>query len=594
MPTQRDIVEKVKIFSKDQYNAEELKTIESEHRQAYLKLFGSTVFVQTLFPLILGFVFYPLIDSGVLFGWLSAILLVTLARSYLSFNWYAKQLEPKKTALFEQVSLALAFLAGCLWGATVFVMDFQQYPEASVFLNIIVFGLAAGSVGIGSYWLEYFLIYNFTVFGLYIFTYSFGLPEPYYLLAGSTLLFVVFMTQIALVFHRGNAQNILLNIRNEKLAVNLSKQKQEAESIAASRNRFLAAASHDLRQPVQALNFFLAVLKEELNSERGIETYKKVQKCTDGINDLLGSILDLSKLDADVVPINKEAVALKPIFSDFEQQFNVIAERKGLRFEVNACDHYVLSDETFLRRILSNLITNAISYTTKGTVTLSAGLNDKGVLIDVKDTGLGLSEVEQSKVFEEFYQIDNPERDRKKGLGLGLSIVKRLCLLINAPLTLVSEKGKGSCFSLQLVECPPATLDTAKAAPTTARTLTKDKNILIIDDNQELRESLRLLLLQWQCIVIDAATATQACQSLTLQGLKPDLIIADYRLRNNKTGVQAIETVKKLLNDNDIPAIIISGDTEPARLKEVLDSGYNLLHKPVKPAHLRMMLQQAL
>ncbi|WP_299772399.1 ATP-binding protein [uncultured Pseudoteredinibacter sp.] len=583
----------MKIFSKIQYSTDELETIELEHRSAYLKLFVSTVFVQALFPLLLSYVFCFLVDTTVLLSWLISILAVTLARSYLSFGWYKRNSGPRNTVVFEWLSLLLSFMAGCLWGVTVLALDFQQYPEESVFLNIIVFGLAAGSVGIGSYWLEYFMVYNFTVFAIYIVSYSVGFSEPYYLLAASTMLFVVFMTQIALVFHRGNAQNILLSKRNEKLAKNLARQKVEAESIASSRNRFLAAASHDLRQPVQALNFFLEVLRWELNTENGLETYSKIQKCTDGINDLLNSILDLSRLDADIVSVNQEVCSIGAILEDLDQQFRGMAERKGLQFEVKIANCYVHCDQTFLKRILSNLIANAIAYTDKGIVEVSAVTSVDKVSLEVSDSGPGLTKDEQGKVFEEFYQLGNPERDRKKGLGLGLSIVKRLCALLNVPLSLSSQKGKGSCFSVQLKLCEAGPQKKTQAK-VSVQTLTQSKNVIIIDDEADIRQSLHDLLVRWQCCVQMAASLEEATDILRERQFEPDLIIADYRLRNNKTGVEAIEALKELCQNEYLPAIIISGDTEPGRIKEVIDSGYTLLHKPVKPAYLRRVLQQTL
>lgn len=584
----------MKIFSKDSYTLEETLLIESEHRIAYLKLFKSTIIVQALFPIVLAYVFYPLINKVWLFTWLSAILLVTFARNYLTFSWYKEDFQPSRVKLFEQLSLLLSFLAGCLWGSTVFVMDFQHYPEASVFLNIIVFGLTAGSVGIGSYWIEYFLVYNFAVFSIYVLAYLVGVPEPYYLLAISISLFLAFMTQIAVVFHRGNAQNILLSKRNEKLAKNLARQKQEAESVADSRNRFLAAASHDLRQPVQALNFFLSVLRAELQTEKGQSVYEKVQKCTDGINELLNSILDLSKLDAEVVSFNKEPCAIGGILQDLKQQLRAQAETKGLLLEIPDSNRYVLSDVVFLRRILGNLIINAITYTESGSVKVALVPNAKGISIEVRDTGPGLNEEEQEKIFEEFYQIHNPERDKRKGLGLGLSIVKRLCLLMGIPIELVSIKGEGSCFKLKLMECSAPQKEQAPVSKPVPHTLTEGKRILVIDDEPEVRDSLYELLSHWQCEVQTASSAEDACQQLVSGDSELDLVIADYRLRDNKTGVDAIAAVKEQLGNEQLAAIIISGDTEPGRIKEVMMSGYNFLHKPVKPAHLRMALQQLL
>lgn len=582
----------MKIFTKEKYSDDELLLIESEHRKAYLKLFKSTLFVQALFPLILCYVFYSLIADHLLFGWLSAILSITLIRGYITYAWYKPEFTLEKIKLFEHISLILSFMAGCLWGVTVLIMNFNQYPEASVFLNIIVFGLTAGSVGIGSYWLGYFLVYNITVISIYILVYILGIPNSYYLLAISLSFFLIFMVQIALVFHRGNAQNIWLIKRNEKLAKNLAHKKQEAENFASSRTRFLASASHDLRQPLQALNFFLSSLFPELNTEKGRDLYFKLEKCSEGMNELLSSILDLSKLDAQIITLNKEACSLKSILDNLKQQFQMQADQKGVTLIFHPCSQHVYSDAILLQRVLSNLISNAINYTNKGKVEIFVSENN-GLLIEIIDTGPGLTPTEQVQIFEEFYQLHNPERDKKKGLGLGLSIVKRLCQLMNIPIKISSEKGKGSCFSLCLPLCEAAAPIILKNQ-TTPQKLTENKKILIIDDEISIRESLSELLTQWQCQVIAAESEEEACNIVKNKQYIPDLIIADYRLRENKTGVEAINKVKTVLNQSKLPAIIISGDTEPSRLKEVALSGYELLHKPVKPAHLRMLIQQKL
>jgi MFS family permease len=247
----------MKIFTKEKYSHDELALIEIEHRKAYLRLFKSTLFVQTLFPLVLAYVFHSLISHTLLFSWLITILLATALRGYLTFGWYKLGSNEHKTRLFERLSLLLSFVAGCLWGATVFIMDFTQYPEESVFLNIIVFGLTAGSVGIGSYWFGYFLMYNISVFTIYIVTYLIGIPSPYYLLAISLLLFSVLMMQIALVYHRGNAQNIWLIIRNEKLAKNLSEKKRPSRRICSFTHAFFSFCKPRFTPTIAGAQFFL-------------------------------------------------------------------------------------------------------------------------------------------------------------------------------------------------------------------------------------------------------------------------------------------------------------------------------------------------
>lgn len=583
----------MKIFTQETYSDDELALIEVEHRKAYLKLFKSTLFVQTVFPLVLAYVFFSLISDTLLFGWLIVILFATGLRGYLTFGWYKLDFNEHKTKLFERLSLLFSLIAGSLWGTTVFIMDFAQYPEESVFLNIIVFGLTAGSVGIGSYWFGYFLTYNISVFTIYIVTYLIGIPNPYYLLAISLLLFSVLMMQIALVYHRGNAQNIWLIIRNEKLAKNLLEKKNQAEEFAASRTRFLASASHDLRQPVQALNFFLSALQPQIKTEKGKEILVKLENCTDGINELLSAILDISKLGAKTLTPKKEPCYLNDILDSLKQQFIDQASEKGLKLTFQNTEKHIKSDAILLQRILSNLISNAITYTHEGEINISLTENEENISIHVSDTGTGLEDIEQTKVFEEFYQLDNPERDKNKGLGLGLSIVSKLCLLMDIPIALQSQKGTGSCFTITLPLCEPPARTAEKNKVSTYSNL-HSKKILIIEDELSIRESLKELLQNWHYEVMITESEDDACKSIEATAFIPDIIIADYRLRDNKTGVEAVNKVKNILSQHDLPTIIVSGDTEPARLKEVALSGYDLLHKPVKPAQLRMLIQRKL
>lgn len=583
----------MKIFTPEKYTHDELALIEKAHLKAYLRLFKSTLFVQALFPLFLSYVFYSLIPNKVLFTWLSSILLITGLRGYLTFYWYKPEFNKHKTQLFERYSLVLSLVAGCLWGSTVLIMDFNQYPEQSVFLNIVVFGLTAGSVGIGSYWLEYFVVYNISVFSIYIATYLIGIPDPYYLLAISLSLFLVFMIQIATVFHRGNAENIWLIKRNEKLADHLSEKKLQAEDFADSRTRFLASASHDLRQPMQALNFFLSALEPQLSSVKGKQIFTKLESCTEGINELLNSILDISKLDAKTLKHNHEPCSVDSVLTHLTQQFKNQAEEKGLTLSCETTSKYVYSDSILLQRVLSNLIANAVNYTEQGEVKLFLTEQDDKLTIHVSDTGPGLNATDQIKIFEEFYQLENPERDKKKGLGLGLSIVKKLCSLMEIPIQLHSEEGQGSCFSITLPLCKTAPVAKQVKAALPHQQL-ESKKILVIDDEFDIRESLTELLTHWNCDVISAESKEDACQAMQNSGFSPDLIISDYRLKDNKNGVDAVNDIKEFLKDDQIAAIIISGDTEPARLKEVALSGYELLHKPVKPAQLRILMQKKL
>ena len=351
-----------------------------------------------------------------------------------------------------------------------------------------------------------------------------------------------------------------------------------------AQNQFMAAASHDLRQPLHALGLYLSSLKRYIPSEEGQLILANTHRSTEALKQLLNSMLDLSKLDAGVVDVNRENLNLDSIFDHLLRSFLPLARQRELAFDIESSALVVNSDRLLLERILANLVDNALKYTQSGHVTVRAQARDAQICISVSDTGSGIPLSEQKAIFNEFYQLQNPERDRHKGLGLGLSIVKRLTRLLNIELKINSSKEQGTTFQILLPEA--STIDIAyqtphikKPVPEVPGNLT-GLSILIIDDELDVLNGMRTLLSQHGCDVALADSGERALQLIVANSCTPDLIIADYRLRNDQTGDTAIAQVREEVNI-DVPAIIITGDTSPDRLREALASGFHLLHKPV-------------
>ncbi|MFK7855030.1 MAG: hybrid sensor histidine kinase/response regulator [Granulosicoccus sp.] len=349
-----------------------------------------------------------------------------------------------------------------------------------------------------------------------------------------------------------------------------------------AQNRFMAAASHDLRQPLHALGLYLAALKSHVNSEQGLKILDNTYQSTEALNQLLNSMLDLSKLDAGVVDVTSEHLSLDEIFERIHQTFLPNANLQNLDLVVKKSGEWVYSDRALLERVLSNLVSNALNYTDEGTITVSAQSIDDHAKIIVADTGAGIPESEHEAIFNEYYQLHNPERDRTKGLGLGLSIVKRLTRLLNIKLSISSKPQNGTQFELLV----PAGKQIDGVADTVRiRSGSYPKNlaglsILVIDDEHDVRDGMDSLLSQYQCRVVLADSIEDACAQIIDLNWTPDVIIADYRLRDEKTGDTAIQRVREEVNE-DVPAMIITGDTSPERLREATASGFLLLHKPV-------------
>lgn len=348
-----------------------------------------------------------------------------------------------------------------------------------------------------------------------------------------------------------------------------------------TQNRFVAAASHDLRQPLHALGLYLQAMKSHVVDEQGRSILENSYRSAEALNQLLNSMLDLSRLDAGVIEVNPEHLCLETVFSQLQQSFAPNAQQRQLQLKVSANDTFVLSDPLLLNRVLTNLLSNALYYTEKGSVIMAATAAGDKVTISVKDTGCGIAKKEQELIFDEYYQLHNPERDRTKGLGIGLSIVKRLTPLLKADLTLESAPGKGSNFRLTLPRGDKfLALDKPLENVRQDGKKLHNLSIMVIDDEKDVREGMEAVLDQYVARVVAVESAQSALEFIVDNEWVPGMVIADYRLRNEQTGDSAILQIREELNE-DIPAMIITGDTSAARLREAADTGIELLHKPL-------------
>jgi signal transduction histidine kinase/CheY-like chemotaxis protein len=361
-----------------------------------------------------------------------------------------------------------------------------------------------------------------------------------------------------------------------------------------AKSRFLAAASHDLRQPLHALNLFASQLRTETDQAEKGQLILRIDAAVAAMNELFNALLDVSKLDAGVLTPNVSEFPVGGLLRRIETTFLAAAREKGLRLRVVQCRASLRSDFIMLERIMLNLVSNAVRYTARGGVLVGCRRRGNQLRIDVCDSGVGIPEDQQRDVFGEFYQLAAPQGDRSGGLGLGLAIVERLCQLLDHRIELRSTPGVGSRFSIyvpfttgakQLVEpsiVPPAAVDPASGSL-----------IVVIDDDALVLDGMRGLLKSWGCDVITVKSAEAAAAALAACRQPPDLIISDYRLGNGKTGFEAIARLRSILG-TPIPAFLISGDTGPERLQEASASGFHLLHKPVLPMTLRAMVNRLL
>ena len=368
---------------------------------------------------------------------------------------------------------------------------------------------------------------------------------------------------------------------NEQLTVALD----EAEAANRAKTRFLASASHDLRQPIHTLSLYGATLGMQNLDAQTRTIVKHMDTALQALASQLDALLDVSKLDAGIVEVNKAPSCVNNLAARLYEEYCAEAANKKLDFTV---EHeqtvYVDTDELLLERIIRNLVSNAIKYTDKGSVQLKISEQDGQCVIALTDTGKGIPEAEFTHIFEEFYQLDNPERDREKGLGLGLAIVKRLVSLLGIEISLKSSPDVGTQFTVRL---PVVSKDEEYPTEIVSTDIQWGKlRILVIDDEEQVRHSMKMLLEVVGCTVhLSESTDTAVTQA---KQNKPDIVLADFRLRGMDSGLTAIAKLRGLYAE--LPAILISGDTAPNRLREAEEAGISLLHKPVSADELKQAI----
>jgi signal transduction histidine kinase/CheY-like chemotaxis protein len=389
------------------------------------------------------------------------------------------------------------------------------------------------------------------------------------------------------------AQSVLA-IQNARLFAEIENKSRQLELANTAKSRFLATASHDLRQPLHALTLFVAQLRTALKPGERAKTIEQVYAAVVEINGMFNSLLDISKLDAGVLTPKIVEFPIARLLQRIESTFDQATREKGLRLRVLHSDAWVRSDAQLLERILFNLVSNAMRYTSRGGLIVGCRRRGDILRIEVWDSGPGIPEDQRQNIFGEFFQLPTPERERYGGLGLGLAIVDRLRRLLKHEIELTSTVGRGSRFTILLPIAPEGVASVeAVRSPHPAAFAVEGRVVLVIDDAPIVLEGTSGLLGKWGYSVMTATSDEAALTQLTEREQCPDLIITDYHLANGKTGIEAIERIGAALGMS-IPAILVSGDTAPERLRDAKDKGYILLHKPVDPMRLRTVIHQLL
>ncbi|WP_448205628.1 hybrid sensor histidine kinase/response regulator [Azospirillum sp. sgz302134] len=391
------------------------------------------------------------------------------------------------------------------------------------------------------------------------------------------------------------ARSTALALTNVQLVASLRESARRAEAHAAelaraneAKTQFLASASHDLRQPVQSILMLTATIGPHVG-DGGQPHYQQLQQSLGVLKGLLDSLLDVSRIDAGLVESEVKDIALAPVFDQIETAFRQNAEAKGLEWHIVPSAAAVRTDPLLLLRILHNLVENAVRYTDEGRILIDSRRKGEVIRIEVQDTGRGIPADVQDAIFNEFYQVGNPERDRSQGLGLGLAIVKKLAGLLDHTVGVASRAGEGSTFWVEIPIARAQQLPILRARPQTLDG--GGRLIVLVEDDVIVRMALQAMFEGWGFTVIAVESGEEAIAQLRASGKAPSVILADYRLRERRLGTDAVRCIEAYLGW-PVPALILTGEIGGACDKDAAASGYPVLRKPITPDQLQAAILQ--
>ena len=523
--------------------------------------------------------------------WLVSHALV-VAGVYLTLRSIAPFTDTAQQAARKLIACMAAM--GLSWGSLGYVVLYWGTPESVIYAIGIISTVSSGALGLGAPLYRAYVTYLTCAIG--------GVMMAVALAGGPVMWPALFLTGVyyaltgmqARTADRATRRSIALKLENDRLVNQLRAESQRAlaaqeaaEKADRDKSRFLAAASHDLRQPLHAMGLFLESLQRSPLNDHQLTVLGHAHAASGAAAEMLTTLLDYSRLEAGVVKVRPDAFAVQPLLTALEQEFGVQADTAGLVYRTRETSAAAFADRSLVGLVMHNFISNALRYTAKGGVLIACRTRGKRLALEVWDTGPGIPRSQWDNIFKEFHQLGNPERDRRKGLGLGLAIVQRLAREMNTSVEVLSQPGRGSVFRLWLDRWQGALEDDTAPAPDTVSLV--GLKVLAIDDDEAVRLGMQSLLHSWGCQCITAESSADALECL--EDITPDIIITDFRLRHEETGKQVLQALRAYLGTS-VPAIIMTGDTSPQRLRDAQSTSALLLHKPVSTGQLRDAMVQ--
>ena len=486
--------------------------------------------------------------------------------------------------LFHGVIVSFMLMAGLLWGAGAFLfMPYIDEVELFVTFITILVGITAGNIpGFAPSFIGCLCFMVPTLMGGAFKAYSFG----YYVLFFVVTLYTGYLALTARRMSKVVIRTISINIENERLLKQVTQAKEHAEKANIQKSKFLASASHDLRQPLNSMGLFLYAFSQTLRDNKpNLNVFEKVQHSYEALKELFDALLEVSRLDAGNVECVMEPVALTPLLTHLVDEFKEQAKNQNLEIIYNGAQNTVMADRILLSRIVRNLLENAIKYTEQGKITVEESVQGQTLSLSIKDTGIGIADCELENIFDEYHQLSNNRRDRRQGIGLGLAIVKKLAALMDYSIKVQSFLGQGSKFSIDLgIAIQKESKAPEHQIETLAEPFVTLHRVLVVDDDPDSLLGLGWLLESWGYQVDKAASYEEALA--VIGNHLPDIILMDYRLQDNMNGIQVLLKLARKIS-KPVEAIIITGDTDPEILQHIKGNGFLCLHKPIDAEQLK-------
>ena len=526
---------------------------------------------------------------GLMAGWFALVIANQAIRYALLRAWLAARPGIGATARWGRYWSYGSAAAGALWGFAAIAM-FPSAPAHQALSIVCLFGVVLGGLNLTAVYKASF--YGFVLPALVPLIVRVGLE------GGPVHLYTALVMSVVLAFvlafgHRLNdvlTDALATRHRNADLIDELKERtraaldaRTAAEAANRGKSQLLAAASHDLRQPLHALGLFVAALARRVEDAEAAPLVASVRGALQALEAQFSQLIDLSRLEAGALEPARERVVLKSLFDRLERDFGVEARARGLGLAFVPTRTTVDSDPALVERMLRNLIANALRYTRRGGVVVGARRRGPDIAIEVVDSGVGIAPEHRQRIFEEFYQVQTPGTGSARGMGLGLAIVRRFAALLGHRLELASERGRGSRFRIVLPRAPDAT--GARPKDDRGGHPLAGACIAVIDDDPSAVEGMRALFAAQGAQVAGGAHAEAVLAALGEAGRYPDLIVADLRLADDANGLDAIALLRDQFGTT-IPALVVSGDLRESSEREVRGAGLALLSKPVVPASL--------